>query len=199
VLERARHWQADRIARGSNFHILIGNHEEMLLEALEKEEVLRHFVTYGGKETILSFGLDADTYTKATWPELQALMRQVITPDWLAFIRSFVPIIRIGDYAFVHAGVKPDRPLEAQNASDLRWIREPFLSSTANHGAVIVHGHTITEDAVLRPNRIGIDTGAYQSGRLTALLLEGSQRWLISALESRQEPMGSILVSRTAA
>lgn len=183
VLARARAWQAALRERQAQLHILIGNHEEMLLEAAQRLPVLREFVNYGGKETILSFGITPETYQKATWEELQAMLRAAIEPEWRGFIETFQPSLRMGDYLFVHAGIKPDRPLDQQNPSDLRWIREPFLSSTADHGAVVVHGHTITQEPVLRANRIGIDTGAYQSGRLTALALEGAERHLLVAHE----------------
>lgn len=182
VLSLARQWQQEHRAAGQAFHILMGNHEEMLLDSLERVEVLRHFVQHGGRETILSFGLDEETYTKATWEELHALMQQTIAPEWLDFIRSFEPSLHLGDYAFVHAGIRPGVALDAQMVGDLRWIREPFLSSEASHGSVIVHGHTITDAPEQRHNRIGIDTGAYQSSRLTALVLEGDRRDFLSTM-----------------
>jgi serine/threonine protein phosphatase 1 len=180
VLSLARQWQQERRAAGRAMHILMGNHEEMLLESLDRVEVLRHFVQHGGRETILSFGLEEKIYSSASWDELQVLMRQVVAPEWIDFIQTFEPSLRIGDYAFVHAGIRPGVPLEAQTPADLRWIREPFLSSEQSHGSVIVHGHTITDAPELRRNRIGIDTGAYQSGRLTALVLEGGEKHLLS-------------------
>lgn len=183
VLGLARDWRCRHLERGGAFHILMGNHEEMLLESLERVDVLRHFVTFGGKETILSLGVPETTYAEATWDELQAFLAQVFSGEWLDFVQNFETLVRIGDYAFVHAGVRPDLPLEAQAPKDLRWIREPFLSSSAEYGAVVVHGHTISDEPVLRPNRIGIDTGAYASGRLTALMLEGTQRWYLTASE----------------
>ncbi len=183
VLTRARDWQASRTARGHTLRILMGNHEEMLLEALDRVAVLRSFVTHGGKETILSFGVDPQAFIEATWDEVQAMFRAAMPADIQRFILGFEHMVRIGDYAFVHAGVRPGQPLETQTPADLRWIREPFLSSDKSHGAVIVHGHTITDQAVLRPNRIGIDTGAYDSGQLTALMLEGTERWLLSTAE----------------
>jgi serine/threonine protein phosphatase 1 len=85
-------------------------------------------------------------------------------------------MIAIGDYLFVHAGVSPTVPFGEQRTTDLRWIREPFLSHSEPFGAVVVHGHTITDEPQDRGNRIGIDTGAYLSGRLTALVLEGTRR-----------------------
>jgi serine/threonine protein phosphatase 1 len=86
---------------------------------------------------------------------------------------------RIGDYLFVHAGIRPGYPLSAQSQSDLRWIRRPFLADRSDHGFVVVHGHTISEQVDEQVNRIGIDTGAYQTGVLTALALEGERRWLL--------------------
>ena len=180
VLTLARDWQTRRAAAGLATPILLGNHEEMLLESLNRLDVLREFVKHGGKETILSFGVTEQAYADASWEELQDLLRAAIEPEWLPFFASFLPMVQIGDYAFVHAGIRPGQPLGEQQTKDLRWIREPFLSSPADHGAVIVHGHTITQAPVLRPNRIGLDTGAFASGELTALLLEGTKRWFLS-------------------
>lgn len=174
VVSAARDWSQRR-----NVRIIGGNHEEMLLQALEKEEVLRSFLRHGGRETVLSYPVTPDDYAAAGWDELRALMAAAIPEDHLTFIRGFEQTIQIGDYLFVHAGIMPEVPLEAQRPGDFRWIREPFLSHGGDHGFVVVHGHTITEDIVLRDNRIGIDTGAFFSGRLTALGLEGTDRWLL--------------------
>ena len=81
-----------------------------------------------------------------------------------------------GDYAFVHAGVRPGVDLDAQLPADLMWIRDKFLKSTKDFGKVIVHGHTIVDEPEICANRIGIDTGAFASDRLTCLVLEGSER-----------------------
>jgi serine/threonine protein phosphatase 1 len=86
----------------------------------------------------------------------------------------------IGDYVFVHAGIRPGVPLEAQDDEDLCWIREPFLSSTADHGKVVVHGHTIAPAPELRRNRIGIDTGAFATGVLTCVVLEEDRQRFLS-------------------
>ena len=182
VLALARQWQQERRAAGKAMHILMGNHEEMLIHALQRIEVLRQFVQHGGRETLMSFGIDEKTYADASWEELQALMQQVVSQEWIDFIGTFEASLRIGDYAFVHAGIRPGVALDEQTPADLRWIREPFLSSEQAHGSVIVHGHTIADAPEIRRNRIGIDTGAYQSGRLTALLLEGEEKWLLSTV-----------------
>ena len=89
----------------------------------------------------------------------------------------------MGDYLFVHAGINPVAPLDQQHPHDCRWIREPFLSHKGDLGCMVVHGHTVTEQVELRDHRFGIDTGAYESGVLTALRLEGSERWLLQTEE----------------
>lgn len=184
VLARAQDWQTRHRAKGLPFHILMGNHEDMLLQAMAKVDAMRLFVEHGGKETILSLGVSPAAYEAASWGELQGLLRAALGEQRAAFIRSFQSMVQLGDYAFTHAGIRPGLPLEEQSAQDMRWIREPFLSSNDNHGAVIIHGHSIVEAPDLRSNRIGIDTGAYASGRLTALMLEGTQRWFLSAVQS---------------
>ena len=182
VLRMAREWQARRPVR-----ILCGNHEEMLLGALDNIEILRGFLRLGGRETVLSCGISTDAYASASFEAVQDVLKAGLGADLLEFIRSFEDQIRVGDYVFVHAGVKPGVPLDDQKTNDLRWIREPFLRSTADHGAVVVHGHTIADAVVVRPNHIGVDTGAYASGCLTAIGLQGTDRWLI---QTRHEDHG---------
>jgi len=174
VIAAARALQARRKVR-----ILAGNHEEMFLGSLDKLETLRAFLRHGGRETVLSYPVDPDHYLELTLEEAQALLRQVVPAEDIAFLRSFEDYISIGDYLFVHAGIMPEVPLEAQKTESMRWIREPFLSFKGDFGQVVVHGHTIIDEAEVLPNRIGIDTGAFASGRLTALGLEGTSRWLI--------------------
>jgi serine/threonine protein phosphatase 1 len=89
-------------------------------------------------------------------------------------------IIRIGDYVFVHAGLRPGVPLESQKVGDLRWIRGEFIEDTSPRDFAVVHGHTITPEPQITPLRIGIDTGAFASGELTAIGLEGAERWLVT-------------------
>lgn len=179
VIALARAWQQRR-----NLRALMGNHEEMFLDSFEREEVLRHFLRYGGRETILSYPVDPDTYAAANLAETQELMRAAVPAEDLAFLRAMEDRIGIGDYLFVHAGIRPGVPIEEQRQADLRWIREPFTTTREDLGAVVVYGHTIYDRVELAPSRIGIDTGAYQSGRLTALGLEGTARWLIEASET---------------
>jgi serine/threonine protein phosphatase 1 len=186
VIAAARAWSKHRTVR-----ILLGNHEEMMLRAIDSDEVMRHFLRWGGRETILSYLGEPGEYHRADLTGARTLMQAAIPEEDFDFIRSFEDSIAIGDYLFVHAGVHPDVPLDGQKTSDLRWIREPFLSHRESFGPVVVHGHTIADKPQLRHNRIGLDTGAYRSGRLTAMGLQGTARWLIEAHDND----GTIAVS----
>lgn len=160
-------------------HLLMGNHEEALLEILDGAHAqLPGWIRYGGEQALESYGLEA----KAIFGDRETLVAKIhagIPAPHVRLFRSMVDYVQIGDYLFVHAGIFPGRPLDQQQVHDLRWIREEFLEDDRDHGVMIVHGHTITPDVDCRPNRIGIDTGAYRSGILTALVLEGrAQRFL---------------------
>ncbi|MCW1382955.1 serine/threonine protein phosphatase [Novosphingobium sp. KCTC 2891] len=176
VLRTARQWAATRQVR-----TLAGNHEEMFLGSFERDDTLRHFLRHGGRETLLSFPIDYDTYSRTTIEELRALMPRFVPAEDVAFMRAMEDQIRIGDYLFVHAGIRPGVPLEEQQVSDLRWIRREFIQDRSPRDFVVVHGHTITDEPEMMPLRIGVDTGAYASGRLTAIALEGRDRWLLVA------------------
>ena len=181
------------LAKNANVRVLMGNHEEMFLDAFEDLQVLKHFLRYGGKETLLSYPIKKKTFREASLKKLMKLMHEVIPEKDRAFIAGLEDHVRIGDYVFVHAGIRPGVPIAEQKSSEMRWIREPFLSHRNAHEAMVVHGHTITDEVEHRPNRIGIDTGAYNSGRLTALGLEGTERWII---EARAEQNGTIATSQ---
>ena len=177
VLRAARDLQARREVR-----ILAGNHEEMFDASFDSLDTLRQFLRFGGRETLLSYGIDRRAYSRASLDELQEMMAEAVPMADRAFMKGFEDSIRIGNYVFVHAGIEPGVPLGEQDTKRLRWIREPFLSHVDPHDdLVIVHGHTITDDPEDKGNRIGVDTGAYARGRLTALVLEGKARRYISA------------------
>ncbi|MBB3859632.1 serine/threonine protein phosphatase 1 [Novosphingobium hassiacum] len=180
--------RAIELAQGGKVRILAGNHEEMLLGSLENTETLRHFLRHGGKETLFSYGLSIEEYSRSTLETLFDRMGELIPERHLAFIRSMENQIVFGDYLFVHAGIRPGVPLDAQIVPDMRWIRREFLDHDAPHSHVVVHGHSISDEPVIRKNRIGIDTGAFASGRLTALGLEGGERWFVTALIAPSEP-----------
>lgn len=178
VLARAREWQIRRPVR-----ILAGNHEEMFLESFESPEILRHFLKHGGRETLMSYGLSERMYNDATLEELLLLMDRLVPRHDRDFIAGFEEYVVIGDYVFVHAGIRPEVPLEEQERRDMLWIREPFLSYPEPHPYMVIHGHTICSAVDERPGRIGIDTGAFRSGVLTAIVLEGDRRRYIQAVE----------------
>jgi serine/threonine protein phosphatase 1 len=176
VVARARAWQQARKVR-----VLAGNHEEMFLTAFEKPEALRHFLKHGGRETVLSYGLSKKQYATLSLDEIFALLPSLVPLSEREYVASFETMIRAGDYVFVHAGIDPARPLAEQKRSDLLWIRERFLNHEGPLEKVVVHGHTIFPKVMDCGNRIGIDTGAFRSGVLTALVLEGDQRRIIQA------------------
>jgi len=190
VIAAARDWQRRRKVR-----IICGNHEEKLLESFDDATILRSFLSYGGDATLHSYGVDRAALAAADLETTQALMRAAVPQAERDYLAGFEDAVVIGDYLFVHAGIRPGRALAAQSTADLRWIREPFLDHGSRHEHLVVHGHTITAEPDLRPNRIGIDTGAYRSGRLTALGLEGTRRWLIET----EERDGAVSVSTRAA
>lgn len=178
VIARARDWGTCRKVR-----LIAGNHEEMFLDSFSDPETLRHFLRHGGRETVLSYGLDRARYDQYDLAGLQAAMAELVPADDIAYLRGAEEWIEAGDYLLVHAGINPAVPLEEQRRSDLLWIRERFLRHSEAFSHVVIHGHTIFEDVDDTGFRIGIDTGAYRSGRLTALVLEGSERRIIQAVE----------------
>jgi serine/threonine protein phosphatase 1 len=159
---------------------LAGNHEELLIRVWEGERSMAStFNRAGGKETLMSYGVSAATYDTWDLSEMTAATSRLIPAAHIDFLRRFQDWHQIGDYLFVHAGIRPGIHIEDQDITDLRWIRGEFIRSTENHGAMIIHGHTITADVDEHPNRIGIDTGAYASGILTAIGIEGTDRWFL--------------------
>ena len=176
VIERLRTYNR----RGVEPVFLLGNHEEVLLRILRGEaELITKWRWFGGSECLQSYGVNPDELARATDEEALAIVRAAIPTAHVQFLESFADSCRFGDYLFVHAGIRPGVELDQQSQSDLRWIREPFLNDNSEHGFVVVHGHTISQAVEQRPNRIGIDTGAYRTGVLTALAIEGSDRWLL--------------------
>jgi len=184
VIARTQRWQAQR-----NVRVLAGNHEEMFLAAFEQPEALRHFLKHGGRATVQSFGLSNKQFAAMALEDLFDLLPALVPQDVRDYIAAFDPMIIAGDYVFVHAGIDPDRPLADQKRSDLLWIRDRFLRHEGPLEKVVVHGHTIFDRVMDCGNRIGIDTGAFRSGVLTALVLEGNQRRVLQACTSKGGPV----------
>jgi serine/threonine protein phosphatase 1 len=177
VVERLLHFSQS----GARARFLMGNHEQVFLRALSGDRsALRFLVRIGGRETLLSYGIGEEDYRALDFDALAQLAVEKVPATHLEFLGGFEDWIELGDYLFVHAGIRPGVALEEQAQSDLCWIREEFLSHRESFGRIVVHGHSITEDIDIRANRIGIDTGAFASGRLTAIGLEGGERWFLS-------------------
>lgn len=180
VIERA-------IGLGAPFDkvvMLIGNHEECFLAALTGElKRVRYFIRIGGDATIRSYWGDDASYAAASFEEVARRLPDVVPRSHVDFLGRGEDMVRIGDYVFVHAGVRPGVPLERQKLSDLRWIREEFIEGEHDHGATIIYGHTISDAVDEASDRIGIDTGAYLTGRLTAIGLEDNKRWFLDTAD----------------
>lgn len=158
---------------------LMGNHEDAMLEFLDGESDGVAWLTYGGLETLISYGVAIRRLptNDGTAAELREALWAAVPQRHVDFLRRCVLSHVVDDYVFVHAGVRPGRPLEQQDRNDLLWIREEFLrASGALPGYVVVHGHTICDVPQDLGHRIDIDTGAFVSGCLTCLVLRGPTR-----------------------
>lgn len=161
-----------RLPDGFSCELLMGNHERMLLDALEDPDKMALWLMNGGSKVVESYARAFPDRLRTLW-DLSDLS-QLLPPQHLTLLQGLKLFTRHGDYFFVHAGVRPGVPLDQQDPYDLVWIRKPFLTHTGPFGARIVHGHTPDDAPVVLDNRICIDTGAVFTGRLTALRLEGA-------------------------
>jgi serine/threonine protein phosphatase 1 len=175
----------DQLARGewpTPMIPLAGNHENLLIAFLEDERVLEAWRGLGGLETLHSYGVNvAPAVVGRDFRAVQAAFATHLPESHRHFLKTLEVSKTIGDYFFCHAGIRPGVPLDSQVRNDLLTIREPFISSKAEHGKLVVHGHTPSVAPEIRPNRIGIDTAAYATGRLTCLVLEEDERRFLSA------------------
>lgn len=185
VIERLRNY----VRPGVKPIFLLGNHEEVVLRILDGDPShIAQWLTFGGAQCLASYGADPLAIRGMSDAAALSAIRKAIPVSHAHFLHSFGDSFRFGDYVIVHAGVRPGVALDQQLQSDLRWIRQPFLEDDRDHGFVVVHGHTITDGVDERSNRIGIDTGAYASGVLTALVIEGADRWY---LDTNSSAMGT--------
>ena len=173
----------DDPAPGFETVFLKGNHDGWLLAFLDDAAAGPPWLEAGGQATLLSYGVAAAPGPRdaARFERLREDFARALPPSHRAFLAELAPWHVEGDFAFVHAGIRPGVALEEQHEEDLLWIRDEFLHDGRAHGKVVVHGHTVTERPEVRPNRIGIDTGAYATGRLTCLVLEGGSRRFLAA------------------
>jgi diadenosine tetraphosphatase ApaH/serine/threonine PP2A family protein phosphatase len=153
-----------------------GNHEQAVLDFLEDPSFGPQWAKFGGLETLYSYGVeDAAQLSKPEqFFKAADLFFDHLPAAHLRFFKALPTNLTVGDYYFCHAGVKPGVPLGKQAEEDLLWIRDEFLESKADFGKIVVHGHSPEPEPVLRPNRVGVDTGAYMTGVLTCVVIEGA-------------------------
>ncbi len=175
---------SERLAKYRTVY-LIGNHEEALLEFRNDAYFGPKWVRYGGAETLISYGLKPPRGTslpaQQAWHSVWQKFRDTLPEDHLEFYRSLKHYFTVGDYLFVHAGLRPDIPLEDQTIHDMLWIRDEFLTAKTDFPYLVVHGHTPTRKPHLDTRRLGLDTAAYTSGILTAARFVGTDISVITS------------------
>jgi serine/threonine protein phosphatase 1 len=174
---------------GVTTHCLMGNHEQAMLRFLADPAGYAQWLEYGGLATI-------ESYTSGQWRmdpddlgDIAAVLSDAVPAHQLEFLKGLELYRCFGDYLFVHAGIRPGVPLEAQQIEDLLWIRGEFLSATTPHPFVVVHGHHVGDAIDVRKNRICVDTGAYATGCLSCVILDGSDRFRMDTQEGGPVPL----------
>ena len=160
---------------------LAGNHELIMLEALDGKIGLREWNDLGAAATLHSYGIDYDHLRRTLSPDEQLhVIRSTIPQSHLAFIRSLPILIDSEDHVFVHAGIRPGIEIKKQMDHDLLFIRSEFFENAHLLKKWVVHGHTPVEKARLDGRRLNLDTGAFQTGRLTAARIWGNKGRILS-------------------
>ena len=164
------------IPKGLSARYVKGNHDQALLDFLGDAEAYRSWRSFGAPETLLSYGVRPPLFdSHEKFEEARQAFQTALPPAHLAFLRRLESTVVLGDYAFVHAGIRPGTNIEDQTDADLLWIRDDFLNCTSAHEKVVVHGHTPISAPVRLHNRIGLDTGAYATGILSCAVLEEAE------------------------
>jgi serine/threonine protein phosphatase 1 len=169
-------------ARDPRIICLAGNHDVGFLDFLKEPDPVGLFATNGGGQTALSYGVALDFNDPAALAAQHAAFVRSVPDEHRRFIGNLLFSVEFGDFFFCHAGIMPGVPLNEQEPRDLIWIRERFHNHEELYAKVIVHGHTPTREPDVRPNRINIDTAAFRTGVLTALLIEGSDKQLMQVI-----------------
>jgi serine/threonine protein phosphatase 1 len=166
---------------------LKGNHEEAFLNFLAEPSFGATWLDHGGGPTLASYGVQppAQRTDADAWARARDVLAERLPPDHKRFYEGLELMVTEGDYAFVHAGVRPGVPLAQQAERDLLWIRQEFLEERGRFEKVIVHGHTPLEEPQLTPTRLGVDTGAYATGVLTAVRLQGEDQRILQSKAKR--------------
>lgn len=164
-------------------HCLKGNHEQAMLTFLADAATGPAWIAHGGAETLVSYGVQPPAIhaDEEAWIAAQASLAAAAPASHVAFLKALDCSFIVGDYLFVHAGVRPGVDLHLQSEQDMLWIRREFLKSPRACEKVVVHGHTPAEQPYTGRWRIGIDTGAYATGLLTAVRLDRTSRSILQA------------------
>ncbi|MBS7546109.1 serine/threonine protein phosphatase [Ancylobacter oerskovii] len=171
VIERLIQLKAERGAI-----CLAGNHEALMLAGLDGTGPLERWLANGGDAVLASYGIKARAYGGSDDEAgLRRALEAALPAEHMEFLRTLGTSASFGDYFFCHAGVRPGVALDRQTEHDLIWIRRAFLDSTADFGKRVVHGHTPVARVDIRANRIDVDTGAFKTGRLSCVALEGAR------------------------
>ena len=163
---------------------LAGNHDIGFLEFLDEADPTDIFARYGGAQTAQSYGVKLDFTSSDAFDACHLALVAAVPDSHADFLRSLGFFVSMGDFFFCHDGIRPGVALDAQDPHDLIWIREEFHRHTALHPKIIVHGHTPTPEPQVLANRVNIDTGAFYSGRLTALVIDGAETQILSIVGS---------------
>jgi serine/threonine protein phosphatase 1 len=162
-------------ARTKEGVFLKGNHETFVHRFLSQPAILDEWRLYGGLETLVSYGLKPSINPDIPErTELAEELARAIPKTHLKFLESLDLSFSCGDFLFVHAGIRPGVSIRKQREEDLLWIREEFLFCEQQFEKFVVHGHTPVPTPDIRSNRINIDTGAFATGRLTCIVIEGT-------------------------
>ena len=160
---------------------LKGNHEELLELFLAEPSFFPNWRRLGGLETLHSYGISVSPLMMGQgFEEGSRALQAALPPEHFQFLASLKTSVVFGRYFLCHAGVRPGVPLKRQRIEDLLWIRDEFLNSKADFEKIVIHGHTPVDQPEIKPNRINIDTGAFATGRLTCLVLQGEQKRFLS-------------------
>lgn len=162
---------------------IAGNHEDALLTFTSDPDFGARWAEFGGGETLFSYGVNPPRQSFSdpdAWTNTWRAFRSALPSQHLEFFSSLQPYHIRGDYIFVHAGLRPGVPVANQDPQDMMWIRDRFLKDKSTFSKLVVHGHTPTAQPELDHRRLGLDTGAYSTGVLTAARLLGSEIKIIS-------------------
>lgn len=158
---------------------LCGNHDDVFSKFIAEPQRYMDWLDLGGEQTLMSYGIDVghlNLRQKSKSGDLKRLLADAVPASHVEFLAHLPILLKVGDLVFVHAGLRPRVQISEQEDEDLMWIREPFLAQGPGWAITVVHGHTPSNEPSIGPGRIGIDTGAFYTGKLTVLKIDGETK-----------------------